>query len=373
MNFTDGNTHQVALYVVNWDNLGRAETVQVLDASNPGAPALDSRSIPNANSSSPTYTNTTGGNFQNGTYLIWEISGHVTIQVNNSGSPNAVVSGIFFGSPSPTAPVISSVAATTFTAGTNGTFTVTATGVPTPVLSANQPLPSGVSFVDNGNGTGTLSDTGSQLTATGSPFSLTLTASNGVSPAATQTFTLTVNPAVVNLGPAAMFVKADTTTQGNWMGVYGADGYDLANGPQSPANGQLSYGSYTVQNQSNWTWAASTSDPRALETDSQGDRLAATWYSSANFSFDVNFTDGNTHQLALYVMDWDSKGRAETIQIMDATSGLALDTRTVPDSPSPTSANFVNGTYLVWNISGHVTIKVTSNSGPNAVVSGIYF
>ena len=41
----------------------------------------------------------------------------------------------------------------------------------------------------------------------------------------------------------ATFVSADTNTRGNWIGTYGADGYDVANGPQSPANGTLSYGS----------------------------------------------------------------------------------------------------------------------------------
>ena len=44
----------------------------------------------------------------------------------------------------------------TFTAGTAGSFAVTTTGFPTPALSAAGPLPSGVTFTDNGNGTATL-------------------------------------------------------------------------------------------------------------------------------------------------------------------------------------------------------------------------
>jgi hypothetical protein len=164
--------------------------------------------------------------------------------------------------------------------------------------------------------------------------------------------------------------------------MYGADGYDLALGPQSPANGQLTYGTYAVQNQDNWTWAASTSDPRALETDSKGDRLAATWYSPANFSFDVNFTDGNTHQVALYVVNWDDQGRAETVQVLNASNpgAPALDSQSIPNtnSSSPsytntTGGNFENGTYLIWEISGHVTIQVSNTSSPNAVVSGVFF
>ena len=159
------------------------------------------------------------------------------------------------------------------------------------------------------------------------------------------------------------------------MGGYGVDGSDIAGGPQSPANGTLTYGSYAVQKQSSWTWATSTSDKRALEVDGQGNRTAATWYGSGTFSFDVNFTDKNSHQVALYVLDWDSKGRGESIQVVDAgNAGNVLDTRRIPDTDTLTSAtNFSNGTYLVWSIAGHVTINITTTAGPNGVVAGIFF
>jgi len=65
---TDTNTHQVALYVLDWDRQGRAETITVTNYSS--GSVLDTRSIPNTNSSSLTYTNTTSTNFGNGTYLI---------------------------------------------------------------------------------------------------------------------------------------------------------------------------------------------------------------------------------------------------------------------------------------------------------------
>ncbi len=87
------------------------------------------------------------------------------------------------------APAITSSASTTFAVGSAGTFTVNATGFPTPVLSLSGTLPSGVSFVDNGNGTATLSGTPAANTV--GTHNFTITASNGVSPAATQNFTLT--------------------------------------------------------------------------------------------------------------------------------------------------------------------------------------
>ena len=54
-------------------------------------------------------------------------------------------------------------------------------------------LPSGVTFTDNGDGTATLA--GTPAAGTAGTYSLTITASNGVGPDATQTFTLTVDVA----------------------------------------------------------------------------------------------------------------------------------------------------------------------------------
>jgi hypothetical protein len=161
-------------------------------------------------------------------------------------------------------------------------------------------------------------------------------------------------------GATATFVNTDTTTQGNWHGVYGADGYSVANDSKSPP----SYAVFAVQNQSNFTWVASTGDPRALQTGSGTGRIAATWYGSA-FGFDVNLTDGKVHQFALYATDWDNQGRGERVQIVDANTGKVLDTRDL--------SNFTNGIYLIWNLSGHVKVKVSLNSGDNAVVSGVFF
>jgi hypothetical protein len=91
------------------------------------------------------------------------------------------------------APSITSGSSAAFTVGTAGTFTVTTMGIPTPSLGEGGTLPSGVSFVDNGDGTALLS--GTPRAGTGGIYSLTLTASNGVSPKASQNFTLTVDEA----------------------------------------------------------------------------------------------------------------------------------------------------------------------------------
>ena len=86
------------------------------------------------------------------------------------------------------APAITSANSVSFTAGSPGFFTLETTGFPIPSLSESGALPSGITFADNHNGTGTLSGTTS---ASGS-YPITFGASNGVGSPASQAFTLTV-------------------------------------------------------------------------------------------------------------------------------------------------------------------------------------
>ncbi len=101
------------------------------------------------------------------------------------------------------APSITSADAATFTEGSAGSFTVTTSGLPTPALSETGALPGGVIFADNGDGTAT--SAGTPDAGTSGVYSLTITASNGITPAATQSFTLTVD------GPPSI-TSADATT-----------------------------------------------------------------------------------------------------------------------------------------------------------------
>ncbi len=91
------------------------------------------------------------------------------------------------------APAVTSSASATFTAGTIGTFTVTATGFPKPAIAESGTLPSGVTF---NTATGVLS--GTPASGTPGTYPLTFTASNGVGSNATQSFTLTVAGASVS-------------------------------------------------------------------------------------------------------------------------------------------------------------------------------
>ncbi len=102
------------------------------------------------------------------------------------------------------APAISSGASATFTQGSIGLFTIQTSGFPAATVHETGALPSGVWFVNNGDGTATLS--GMPAANTGGVYDLTLTVVNGVSPSATQSFVLTVHQApAITSGNATAF------------------------------------------------------------------------------------------------------------------------------------------------------------------------
>jgi hypothetical protein len=96
-------------------------------------------------------------------------------------------------------------------------------------------------------------------------------------------------------------------------------------------------------------------------------RIAGVLFASTSFSVEVKLTDGQPHQLALYALDWDNfgGGRSERIDLIDDATGNVLDSRTI--------SGFQQGEYLAWNVTGSVTVKITStNANSNAVLSGLF-
>ena len=126
----------------------------------------------------------------------------------NVGDPGGLVNGDARGATYPnalvapavaTAPNMPATGSTTFVQGVAGSYQVTATGSPAPTFAMPTPGTSGVpSWASLASSTGILS--GTPPNTVGSPFSFTITATNGVAPDDTQAFTLTVQPS--NVAPA---------------------------------------------------------------------------------------------------------------------------------------------------------------------------
>jgi hypothetical protein len=117
-------------------------------------------------------------------------------------------------------PVITSASSTTFAAGVAGTFTATATGIPTPTFSNSSfggctpNLPSGVTFSNPG---GVLS--GTPGASAGGTYTVCINATNAVG-TATQNFTLTVTqlPAVTSASSTAFTVDTAGSFQATATG-----------------------------------------------------------------------------------------------------------------------------------------------------------
>jgi hypothetical protein len=88
------------------------------------------------------------------------------------------------------APAITSGSTVTATVGRAMRFTVTTTGYPKATITEAGPVPKGLRFIANTNGTATISGTPSAGTA--GSYGLTISATNGVGSPAVQAFLLTV-------------------------------------------------------------------------------------------------------------------------------------------------------------------------------------
>ena len=158
----------------------------------------------------------------------------------------------------------------------------------------------------------------------------------------------------------ASFLEQDATTQGSWIGTYGTQGYDIVSRPLQPACQRHRHAQRPVDLYLDDHLVR----PRALQVPGSSNRVAAVWYSATSFTVDVNLADGQTHDLELYFLDWDNKGRSEQVQISDAGTGTVLDTETI--------SSFTSGVYLDWKVSGNLVITITRQAGANAVLNGVF-
>ncbi len=329
-------------------------TVTISLANNPGSSTLGGNVTVNAVNGVATFSGLTLNKVGTG-YTLKVTSGSLTTTTNGFNVTAAAASTLTFGGMPATA-----------SAGTAFNFTVTA-------YDPYGNIATGY--------TGTIHFTSSDAGAT-LPANYTFTAANGgnqsfsatLKTGGTQTITAadTVTSSItgkgVTLVSTATFLKQDTTTQGNWYQTYGNQGYN-AIGYTTSNPSYPSYAVVTPSGQTSYSWSSSTTDPRALQNPANpsGSRMADAWYSTngSSFTVDVDLTDGQSHDIELYLLDWPNVGRSESIQLSNATTGAVLSTQTI--------SSFSGGVYLQWQISGNVLITITKLAGPNSVLSGLFF
>jgi Bacterial Ig domain len=345
LDFVDGKAHDVAFYLVDWDLQNRDETISLVDSVS-GA-VLDSRRVTA---------------FGSGQYWVWNVRGHVSV-VTTANAVNALINGMFFDSAggsvnqSPTVALTSPANGATTTA--PATISLSATAADLDGFVSKVDFYAGPTLI----GTVTsLPFAASWSNVPAGSYSFTAVATDNFGATTTSVAALvTVNGAKPKTA-SAVFAGTDATTQGTWKGKYGSGGYALAN----DATSLPSYASVSQLGVMSWTYTASTPDVRALQKATQTGRMAADWYGNT-FTVDVNELDGLSHKVSLYLLDVDSNKRRQRIDIVDAATGVVLN------SQNPTK--FQNGQYWSWTISGHVLIRFTNAGGasPSAVYSGLFF
>ena len=155
----------------------------------------------------------------------------------------------------------------------------------------------------------------------------------------------------------------DSATEGAWPNKYGTNGYDMvAFRLRQPSFPPMQH--FLSRDLTHGLGCLVRTTYGRYEYRGGSGGIAAAWY-HLGFQFNLTFTDGATHQLGWYAVDWTTRGGRKQYRSPMPTTGTILDSRSI--------ASFVNGTYLVWDISGSVVIKVIGTSGPNGVVSAVFF
>jgi len=178
---------------------------------------------------------------------------------------------------------------------------------------------------------------------------------------------------------AAESLKPDTTTGGDWGGVYGKEGYVLCN-----YNGEkrdekslpeyvtsLDYFRAFPKNgvPDATVWATGTNDKRALAPNVRNSPTRnATCYSNNDQTMTVTIGIKGKHdyQVALYFVDWANKGSRQAVEMFDAgTLNLIAPVKIVD--------NFSGGTYLIYKYNQSVKFRINKVRGELATLSGIFF
>ena len=169
--------------------------------------------------------------------------------------------------------------------------------------------------------------------------------------------------------------QAPCWAQGDWVGKKGAEGYDLAafNGASDLID--MPGVAVTLVKGSRVTWASSTTDPRALESPSGSSRTAAGYSDPSEVSVQLHFEHAYKGNLHLYVVDWESKARRETITAGTQTATLAgTPTQTLAEDEKA-NGGFNQGSWVSFpiNVAAGTTlpINVKRNAGTSAVLSAI--
>jgi hypothetical protein len=334
--FANGYSGTIHVYAVDFDSLGRRESVTINDGSGPQTATI------NADFSQGAWVNAT---------INVAAGASVTVTATRTAGMNAVLSGVFLGgAPAPPAPP-TNLAASALNA-TQIRLTWTASSGATGYRVERSP--DGTASWSPAGTSATTSFTDSNLLPSTSYF-YRVVALNGPSSSA---------PSAVASATTAAGLPTSQSPQGSWLGVYGADGYALTgwNGGDLVS---IPKASFAVDQGQRFIFQNPSADVRAMQSPDGSTRQAACAYDAGQVKMHLTFNAAYSGTLHVYAMDFDSLGRRETITVNDGSG---------PQTAS-LNADFSQGAWFNVPINvaagGTVTIVVNRTGGVNAVVSGV--
>ena len=180
----------------------------------------------------------------------------------------------------------------------------------------------------------------------------------------------------------APLLATDWVTRGSWQGVYGSSGGVLFGlGGSQQGSTDLDFlppwvasvtGAFAYQ-RGTWASAANVSDARALQVPGEEGRslgyLCDNFGGDPTYAVDVRLASPPLYfTLALYAVDWDSRGRRGTVAVLD---GGSLN----PITPIQGLRDYSQGVWLVYNVTGSsgFRVRVSQTRGDNAPISAMLF
>ncbi len=417
--FTDGLSHRVSLYMADYDNKHRVQTVSVVDADT--NQVLDVRTV---------------SKFAKGHYETFDLTGHVRLRIIAVKGPSAVFSGVFF-DPAPTGDVSLHQSNNT----TGGKWTSRYGSQGAYIIGESTAAPAFVSIAASGKTdviekSSTTNAAALQLQgnlargivgywSSTTSFDVDLNFNDGQTHRTTlyfldwkkrnrQTRVQVSDPTgavlysstdlsdfskgkylsfdlsgavkikVINLSgkdavlngiffdatPAAkgQFLGIDSTTRGNWRNVPLGTSGSLIAGTQTFEQFNASQLLATVSStQPYFTQIDKDHSPdrTALQKATDiSDRIQSHYLAYFSMTFDISLSGTQPHRLSMYASD-PSGTRAQTVELLDGDTGQVISTTNMQ--------SFKKGQYVSWQVHGHVQIRVTTQVTQTIAVDGLLF
>src|SRR5436309_1392813 len=280
---------RAALPILDWDAIGRRETITVNDGSGPQTANITT-------------------DFSQGAWVNVPINvaagGNVTVTVARTAGINAVASGIFLGGAAAAPAPPTGLSASAVNASQIG-LSWTASSGATSYKIQRSPDGSTAWTQVGTSGTTTFTDSGLIPSTT---YFYRLLASNGTGISA---------PSNVASATTLAGLAYSQSPQGNWTGSYGADGYALLNWNGGSDLVSLPQSSLVLDQGSRYLWSNGTTAVQALQSPDASTRHAATFYDANQVRLHLSRSTPSFPTRRSSDLDWDSLGRRETITVND--------------------------------------------------------